>query len=137
MFKKILIANRGEIAVRIMAACREMHIRTVAVYSEVDRYAQHVRVADEAYEIGLAPAVESYLHITRVIEVAKKCGAEAIHPGGGPRHPESQCGGTSLPHPAPAPRKLRNYTTGTRAHARCRLLDACERSSPMRRAAVA
>src|SRR6266700_3643466 len=83
MFKKILIANRGEIAVRIMAACREMHILTVAVYSEVDRYAQHVRVADEAYEIGPAPAVESYLHIARVIEVAKRCGAEAIHPGYG------------------------------------------------------
>ncbi len=83
MFKKILIANRGEIAVRIMATCREMDIRTVAVYSEVDRHAYHVRSADEAYEIGPAAAGESYLQIARVIEVAQRCGAEAIHPGYG------------------------------------------------------
>ncbi|HTK09913.1 MAG TPA: acetyl-CoA carboxylase biotin carboxylase subunit [Ktedonobacteraceae bacterium] len=83
MFKKILIANRDEIAVRIIATCREMHIRTVAVYSEADRTARHVREADEAYELGPAPATESYLSIERIIAVARQCGAEAIHPGYG------------------------------------------------------
>lgn len=83
MFKKILIANRGEIAVRIMATCREMNIRTVAVYSEADRHARHVRMADEAYYIGPSPAIQSYLNIDVIIETAQKSGAEAIHPGYG------------------------------------------------------
>ncbi len=83
MFKKILIANRGEIAVRIMATCREMGIATVAVYSEADRTARHVREADEAYEIGPAPATQSYLRGDTIIEVARQSGAEAIHPGYG------------------------------------------------------
>src|SRR6185312_15919753 len=83
MFKKILIANRGEIAVRIMATCREMGIATVAVYSEADRAARHVRDADEAYAIGQAPATQSYLRGDRIIEVAQQSGAEAIHPGYG------------------------------------------------------
>ncbi len=81
MFKKLLIANRGEIALRIVRACREIGITTVAVYSEADRNSLHVRNAEEAYLIGPAPARESYLNIERIIEVARKAGVEAVHPG--------------------------------------------------------
>jgi acetyl-CoA carboxylase biotin carboxylase subunit len=83
MFKKILIANRGEIAVRIIRACRDMGIATVAVYSEADRGALHVRMADEAYAIGPAPSRESYLVIEKILEAAKDARADAIHPGYG------------------------------------------------------
>src|SRR5580765_7405610 len=83
MFTKVLIANRGEIAVRVMRACREMGIASVAVFSDVDRAALHVSKADEAYLLGPAPARESYLNVPRILEVAKRCGAEAIHPGYG------------------------------------------------------
>ena len=83
MFSKILIANRGEIAVRVMRACREMGIGTVAVYSEVDRKSLHVRYADQAFCIGPAPSSESYLRIDRLLDAAKRGGAEAIHPGYG------------------------------------------------------
>ncbi|MCD6163269.1 MAG: acetyl-CoA carboxylase biotin carboxylase subunit [candidate division Zixibacteria bacterium] len=83
MFKKILIANRGEIAVRIIRACRDLGIKSAAVFSDADRYAQHVRLADEAYNAGPPPSAESYLDIKKIIEIAKKSGAEAIHPGYG------------------------------------------------------
>lgn len=83
MIKKILIANRGEIAIRIMRSCREMGISTVAVYSEADRTSMHVRYADEAYYIGPSPSSESYLKMDKILDVAKKSGADAIHPGYG------------------------------------------------------
>ncbi len=83
MFKKVLIANRGEIAVRIIRACKEMGIKTVAIFSDIDRKALHVRLADEAYPVGPAPAPQSYLNMDKIIEVAKGSKAEAVHPGYG------------------------------------------------------
>jgi pyruvate carboxylase subunit A len=83
MIRKILIANRGEIAIRVMRACREMGISSVGVFSEADRDALFAKYADEAYPIGPAPASQSYLNISKVIETARECGADAIHPGYG------------------------------------------------------
>ncbi|MGB3480402.1 MAG: acetyl-CoA carboxylase biotin carboxylase subunit [bacterium] len=83
MFHKILVANRGEIAVRVLRACREMGITSATVYSDADQSALHTRYADEVYHIGRAPATESYLRIDKIIEVAKRAKVEAIHPGYG------------------------------------------------------
>src|SRR5690242_21535629 len=83
MFRKVLIANRGEIAVRVMRTLREMDIATVAVYSDADRAALHVRMADEAVHVGPSPSAESYLRIDRIVDAARKHGTDAIHPGYG------------------------------------------------------
>jgi pyruvate carboxylase subunit A len=94
LFNKVLVANRGEIAIRIMRACRELGIPTAAVYSDADRSAIHVRYADEAHHIGGASPTDSYLQLERIVKVAQDCGADAIHPGYGflaekPRFPEA------------------------------------------------
>src|SRR3954470_20069830 len=83
MFRKVLIANRGEIAVRVIRTLREMRIGTVAIYSDVDRTSLHVRMADEAEHVGPAASAESYLRIDRILDAARKHGTEAIHPGYG------------------------------------------------------
>ncbi len=81
--KKILIANRGEIAVRIIQTCRQLNIKTVAVFADADRFAKHVQMADEAYHLGSTDLADSYLNIEKIIKVAKDSGVDAVHPGYG------------------------------------------------------
>jgi len=112
LFRKVLIANRGEIAVRVMRACRELGIASVAVYSEADRGALHARYADEAYCIGPGPAAESYLNGARIVETAVACGADAIHPGYGFLSEQAAfaetCAAAGIAFVGPSPETLRS-----------------------------
>ncbi len=120
-FKKILIANRGEIAVRVIRACHEMGIRTATVYSDVDRASLHVRFAYEAYPIGAAAPSESYLNIERIVDAAKRCGAEAVHPGYGflAENPEFSraCADAGLVFIGPPPEVMQAVADKVRARA--------------------
>ena len=126
MFKKILIANRGEIAVRILRACRELGIRSAAVFSDVDRTSLHVRLADEAYPIGPAPSRESYLCIDKLMDVARRSGCDALHPGYGflaenPGLPRActEAGMTFIGPSAEAMEALGSKTAGRQLARRC------------------
>ncbi|MEK7467329.1 MAG: acetyl-CoA carboxylase biotin carboxylase subunit [Planctomycetota bacterium] len=118
--RKLLVANRGEIAVRVMRSAREMGIRTVAVYSDADESAPHVQAADEAYRLGAAPAKESYLRGDRILEVARKSGADAIHPGYGFLSENAifakQCADAAVIFVGPSPQSI--DAIGNKVHAR-------------------
>src|SRR5271154_4955475 len=119
MFKKILIANRGEIAVRILRACRELGIQSAVVFSEVDRKSLHVRLADEAYPIGPAPSRESYLRIDKLMEVARRTGCDALHPGYGflAENPElaRACAKNNITFIGPSPEAMERLGSKTEA----------------------
>jgi acetyl-CoA carboxylase biotin carboxylase subunit len=119
MFGKVLVANRGEIAVRIIRALREMNIRSVAVFSDADRAALHVRLADEAERIGPTPSSESYLHVDRILEAARKHQAEAIHPGYGFLSENAEfaaaCGAAGLVFVGPPAEAIRRLGSKTAA----------------------
>jgi acetyl-CoA carboxylase, biotin carboxylase subunit len=119
VFKRLLIANRGEIAARVIRACREMGIAPVAVYSEVDAHALHVRMADTAYPIGPAPATDSYLRIDRILDAARKAGADAVHPGYGflSENPDfaQACADAGLAFVGPPPKAMRDLGLKTEA----------------------
>ena len=124
MFKKILIANRGEIAVRIIRACKEMGISTVAVYSQADADSLHVRLADEAICIGKGPSKESYLNIPAIISAAEVTDAEAIHPGYGffaeNEHFAEVCENCNIHFIGPSPKVIRQMGNKTEAKDMCR-----------------
>src|SRR5918999_4597978 len=120
MFEKVLIANRGEIALRVIRACRELGVQTVAVYSEADRESLHVRFADDDVCIGPAPARESYLNIPRIIAAAEIAGADAIHPGYGFLAENAEfaetCVASNITFIGPTPEQIR--VMGDKARAR-------------------
>ncbi|HEY5490590.1 MAG TPA: acetyl-CoA carboxylase biotin carboxylase subunit [Gemmatimonadaceae bacterium] len=125
MFKKVLIANRGEIALRVIRACRELGIQTVAVYSEADRESLHVRFADDDVCIGPAPARESYLKISRLIAAAEIAGADAIHPGYGFLAENAEfaetCAASGIAFIGPTPEQIR--VMGNKAAARAKMIE--------------
>ena len=122
MFHRLLVANRGEIAVRVIRACREIGVSPIAVYSDPDEHAPHVRMADAAYAIGPAPASESYLRIDRLVDVARAAGAEAVHPGYGflSENPDfaQACLDAGLAWVGPPPQAMRDLGLKTEARKR-------------------